>query len=276
MKSGMIKKMLLGLPVFSVCCFVLRLYQLREELLADGSLVEGAVMHRVLFLVPICVAICLALAVYPLKPLQKHKECFSAHPLPNGLLLASGIGLLAGNLLLLTGDQIPVSQYSAVSNVLSELLPYSGFLAGLCMLAFGFLSMKERKPSPLLYMAVSLYLVVRLIVYFQAWNTDPSIHDYAFQLLAAICTMLGSYQIAGFGFDKGKRRMSIFWCLMAVFFCSVTAADLLEDPAQMLVNLSLLLSLLVHGLQLLLAPDPVEEPEEPEAAEEAPEEEPAE
>ena len=102
-------------------------------------------------------------------------------------------------------------------------------------------------------MIASIYLVVRLIVYFQEWNIDPSIHDYAFQLLAAICCMLAAVQLAGFSFDKGKRRMTLFWALSAVVFCGITTADMLVRGSahDTLVNSGLLVSLAVSSGQLL-------------------------
>ena len=102
-------------------------------------------------------------------------------------------------------------------------------------------------------MIASVYLVVRLIVCFQEWNIDPSVHDYCFQLLAAICCMLAAFQLAGFSFDKGKRRMSLFWSLSAVVFCGISAADMLLRGAAdgILVNFALLLSMSVSSAQLL-------------------------
>ena len=120
-------------------------------------------------------------------------------------------------------------------------------------------------------MAVSVYLILRLIVHFQAWNTDPSVHDYCFKLLASICCMLGAFQLAGFSFEKGHRRITVFWTLCAVVFSCVSLPDayLNGTADELLINVSLMFIMAVSGVQLLLCKEPKEVPvSETEAAEE--------
>ena len=130
-----------------------------------------------------------------------------------------------------------------------------GILAAVCLALFSYRCYLGQKPSALLYMAVSLYLVVRLIVRFQAWNTDPSIHDYCYALLANISAMLAAFHMGGFSFDKGKRRMSLFWIVCSLFFCSVTLADAVHDVdlGELFVHLALILMLVFNLDQLLFA-----------------------
>ena len=248
------KRKCLGILLFySVMGCLLRAYQLRNELLFDGSLAQGAFVHRVLFLLTICFAVGWILILRPLAKLQTCKECFSANPALNGVQMLGAVGMLVGNLLLCFGGRESASQYTDMAVSMAKWLPILGVLSACCIFAFAFLCMKGKKPSPLLYMAASVYLVVRLIVAFQEWNTDPSVHDYAYQLLATICCMLGSFQVAGFGFDKGKRRMTLFWTLCAVFFCAVSIPDKFENSSEFIINLSLLAIMAVNSVQLLWA-----------------------
>ena len=71
--------------------------------------------------------------------------------------------------------------------------------------------------------------------------------------------MLGSFQLAGFGFDKGRRRMSLFFAMGAVLFCTITVADLMEDISEGLVNFAFLLSMSTSAARLLFAAEPTEE-----------------
>ena len=120
-------------------------------------------------------------------------------------------------------------------------------------------SLREKAPSPLLYMIISLYLVLRLLICFQEWNTDPSVHHYGYQLLAIICSMLGCFQLAGFGFDKGRRRISLFYTIGAVLFCAITVADTLDNVSDALINGAFLLSMGTSAVRLLFAEEPTEE-----------------
>lgn len=241
----------------SVAGFFIRRSQLLYEIQPDGSLAAGSRLHIVLLILSVMLVAVLIALLFPLRKYTSCSRFFTAAFLPNALQLLSAIALVAGNLLLQLRGADPQPAYAAqtlaVTQVLTTLLPPLGMLSAVCIGLFAVLRILDRKPSALLYMAASIYLVVRLIVCFQAWNTDPSIHDYCLQLLAAICTMLAMFQLAGFCFDRGKRRITLFWSLLAVVFCSMTAADMLVQGRadQSLINAALLLSMAVSAFQLL-------------------------
>ena len=279
--KAILKKTPMLLLFYLASGFFLRWYQLRNELLYDGSLVEGAIMHRVLFLLPVTLILGFGFLVYGLKNISSHKDGFSQGDLPFASELIAGLLLMAGNLLRLFYPADLSVAYAPVSQTLIRYLPYLGILSGIMIVCFAMSTRTGKTPSPLLYMIVSVYLVVRLIVSFQNWNMDPSIHDYGFKLLAAITAMLSCFQIAGFSFGKGKRRITIIWSLCAAFFAAVSIPDYIVSPelvssyndsmyvlvsafepnkfADLLINVSLMLLALTHGLQLIFAPDPVEE-----------------
>ena len=104
---------------------------------------------------------------------------------------------------------------------------------------------------------MSVYLIVRLIVNFQKWSTDPSLNDFVYHLFAAISCMLAAFQLAGFSFGKGKRRITLFWSLCAVYFSAISIVDCLCGRA----NDALLLTMAASSLQLLCNPAQ-NEPEE--------------
>lgn len=269
------KLILILTALFAAAGFFLRRGQLAKELLSGGFLAQGSYLHIVLLILTAVLVVGLTVLLLPLEKKESWLQVFPPAPLPNSLLLLSSVGLLAGNLLLLLagGSDLPATAVNVpqMITLLNSLQGPLGILAAGCIAAFSMLCLYKKKPSALLYMSASIYLVVRLIVHFQSWNTDPSVHDYAYQLLAAICAMLGTFQLAGFSFDKGKRRMSLFWCLCSVFFCGITVADSLHSgqAAEILINASLLLFVLTSACQLLFANGeaPVKEenvsPEEP-------------
>lgn len=257
MKKILRSPLLSGLLAFfaALVGFFLRSIQLRTELLADGSLAEGSYLHILLLaLSGLCVAV-FALALSQMEKESGWQRVFSGKPLPNTLQIVSAIVLLTGNVILLLqgGPAIAASRAPAIAQLLSRLEAPLGLLAALCLILFTVSCLQKKKPSPLFYMGLSLYLTVRLIAHFQIWNTDPSIQDYLYQLLATICCMLGTFHLAGFSFDKGKRRVSLFWTLCAVVFCAVSAADMLysSDLSGLMVTVSLLLTMTVSSISLL-------------------------
>lgn len=249
---------------------LVRYRQLQTELLPDGSLADGSYLHIVLILISVVLIGALICLLLPLPNRESWEQVFPTHPIPNVLIILSAAGLAIGTALLwLSGslDEIPVmTQMPQIAAVLSRLLLPLGILSAICIAVFAVMCVLKKKPSPLLYMVASIYLIIRLIVRFQAWNTDPSIHDYCFKLLAAICCMLGTFQLAGFSFGKGHRRISIFWTLCAVVFCCISLPDayLLGTADDLIITASLLLLMAVSSVELLLCKEiPSEEAEAP-------------
>lgn len=246
--------------LFAVCGFLIRSYQLKWELNPDGSLAEGAFIHRVLPLICLCFLAGSAFLLYRfVGKLSKHEQCFSPC-LPTAILqMLSGAALFGGNLYLQVVGREPLAEYVVISEAMLNIAPYAGMLAGILLAVYGFMSLRRKAPSPLLYMFISLYLALRLLIHFQEWNTDPSVHHYGYQLLAVICTMLGCFQLAGFGFDKGRRRMSLFFAVGAVLFCAITVADTLDHMSECLINGAFLLSMATSAARLLFADEAPEE-----------------
>ena len=235
--------------------FLLRRAQLAAMQL-DGSAAQGSRAHIYLLILAVVTAVALAAMLFPLARQKSWKSVFAYRPVLYFLHLPAAVGLLVGNLLLLIVKQPQAAVAAtapAVTNALNQLLGPLGLLCGLCLGAFAVIGLYGKKPTPLLYIACTLYLVVRLIVCFQQWNTDPWIHDYCYQLLAAVCSMLAVVQLAGFSFDRGKRRITLFWCLLAMLFCAMTVADHLKSGSavQNVINLSLFVTMLGSALQLL-------------------------
>ena len=78
---------------------------------------------------------------------------------------------------------------------------------------------------------------------------------YLISLLTLICAMLSAFQLAGFCFDRGKRRLCLFWTLSAVYFQSISLADAFKNGggADKLSALGLWLLLALGAWQLLHA-----------------------
>ncbi len=242
--------------VFAVTGFVLRFLQLKHELLGNGMLAKGSYLHIVLTVLSFVLFFALAALLLPLKKEPSHRPFFTRAAAPNALQLLAGGGIFVGNLLLYFSKEpvrVIATQSPAVMHALQSLLVPLGLICAVCVAAFAVFCLLGKRPPAPLYMLASLYLVIRLIVCFQAWNTDPSVHDYAFQLFAAICCMIAAFQFAGFCFERGKRRLTLFWSLSATVFCAMTFADHLSGGtnADLIVNLSLLILMMTFSAQLL-------------------------
>ena len=127
----------------------------------------------------------------------------------------------------------------AVSGVLmilsrerAELAIGIGLIAtGICLGYAAYCRWKGSRPNVLLYVLPLALFVVKLFIDFRRWMVDPQIMDYTFLLFASILQMLMTYHVAEFSFDKGKRRVLMFYALSAVYFGGISLATAALVPA---------------------------------------------
>lgn len=154
-------------------------------------------------------------------------------PYMMGMVAAAFLMAIAGALLLL---QVPGLYHSASGMTkglpMLSLMP-KVLLAGLCLAsAWSLLQLgknnfkgegRGKYSSSLLIPAYAACMW--LIVAYQARSGDPIILDYVYQLFAIVAAVLGSYFMAGFGFERAKVFPSVLFSLLAMYFILVTLAD---------------------------------------------------
>lgn len=139
------------------------------------------------------------------------------------------------------GWLVPVAAAAALfvlSGVLKLGAAQSGFetlVALLAVLGGGLLlvqtvvQLRGGRQTFVLLLLPCIWLILRLVFDYKEWGEDPVLLDYCFLLLADITCMLSAYHVAGFSFDRGKRRLTAFWCAAAVMFSAVGLADSLRS-----------------------------------------------
>lgn len=104
-----------------------------------------------------------------------------------------------------------------------------GLFGGICCC----LTVRFRHQStpryPLAELGPVFYLLIKLVLNFKGWSTDPIILDYCVVLFALIFALLAFYYGAGFVFDQGKPRRTLFCAMGAVFFCACAMMDGMMD-----------------------------------------------
>lgn len=219
--------------------FAARKWQLAAGFEPDTHLpIPGAPSAMVLIALSIVVAAGVFLLVWPSKGSSPVDVAFSAAQ-GNALYLTAAV--LAGFLLLVsTGFELlnfsavygvgAVDDGNRVSRVASMVLPPLRILfcvAGLpCALLWARkLYRGEEAVEQLPLLELCLLFCLWLITDYQTRAADPIIMDYVYEVFAIVCSLLGLYYIAGYSFQSGKPRRTIFFCLMGAFFSLVTLAD---------------------------------------------------
>lgn len=110
----------------------------------------------------------------------------------------------------------------------------------------------EEARRSLALLGLCLLFSIWLLSDYQMRAADPVTADYAYEVLAIACSLMGLYYVAGFSFQTGKPRRTLFMCLMGVYFSLVTLADGhgLADTARYAAAILFLSS---HGVLLLRA-----------------------
>lgn len=94
-----------------------------------------------------------------------------------------------------------------------------GLVAGICLIVQGVCTLKKRKVSFLLPLAVCVFFLLHLIDNYRGWSSQPQLQKYLFDLLASLSLTFFSYCDAARKVSLGKPKTRIFSGLCAVYFC---------------------------------------------------------
>lgn len=100
-----------------------------------------------------------------------------------------------------------------------------GLFSGICLFVTAWMRSHGKATYPPLELVPDIYLVVKLILNFKGWSTDPIILDYCIMLFAMIFVVLGFYYSTGFLFDQGRPRLTLLFTLCACLFSAVAIVE---------------------------------------------------
>ena len=100
-----------------------------------------------------------------------------------------------------------------------------GLVGGICSFVTAYFRCRPGKRMAFPELLPVVYLLIKTMLNFKRWSTDPVILDYCVQLFALIFTLLAFFRGAGFVLNQGKPRRTLFDCMAAVFFCAAAMMD---------------------------------------------------
>lgn len=231
--------------LLALCALLLRVGQLQYELPQSGT--------RATLLIVVSVVFVLMFGVFSLtaEPRSRAAQVLAPHSLSFFAYFPAAALIAVGAVFGIFGTQ--GEAVGLMAQLVRLLEPIAALASAAAMGWMAYRCLLGRRPSPSAYMCLCIYLALHLILRFQTWNTDPSIADYCYGLLALICQMLAAFYLAGFCFNAGKYRPGLFWALCAFFFRTVTLADVFlgESVGEIFVALGLWLFAAVGAWQLL-------------------------
>ena len=246
---------LIVIPLTTVCGCVLRLWSLSAS---DGhGLPIQHISNTVFAWVSVAiVALLLILAITSPGRSGKHHvlSCGSG-----GFLLS----ILAAVMLLAGSGLEYMEALRSGPTISSPIMCLLGLAGAICCMAAAYARKKGTPAHPAVELMPVVYLVVKLVLNFKKWSIDPIILDYCVILFALIFSLLAFHRGAGFVFDRGKPRSTLFFAMCAMYFCAAAIMDGIADisPATIITYLGLLLWQLPVIICLLspAGPDPTPE-----------------
>lgn len=219
--------------------FAARKWQLSVGFEPDTHLpIPGAPSAMVPAVLAVLVAAAVLVLIFPNKDRQPASTAFSAAQ-DNAVYLTAVV--LAGFLLLVSAgfEVFSFSEFygagsfdesNRVTRIASMVLPPLRVLfcvVGLpCAVLWGRTLYRGEAPEEKVSLLGLCFLFcLWLITAYQTRAADPVIMDYVYEVLSIVCSLLGLYCIAGYSFQTGKPRRTVFFCLMGAFFSLVTLAD---------------------------------------------------
>lgn len=199
---------------------LLRIWLLKAGTDDNGFLISTHPANILLWILTAIVLGALLLLTKDLIEATKYPFNFPASTLSGygAYVAAAGIGICT--IIDLSVSTAPIEVVSCLLGLLAALmLAYSGYCRG-----------NGLQPPVLVHIAISLYLMVRLICLYRRWSSDPQLLDYCFPLLATVCLMLATYHRASFNADFGKRRPYAFFSLSAIYFSCLSMTGWANIP----------------------------------------------
>lgn len=210
---------LLLLTLATVLAFVLRFWQQSAALDSQGLYISGHPATLVL-LGASGLFVLLFLILSRLSPGRgRDHQVLTYGPISTAMAFVGGLSILLG---------VVLDGFSNEQDIWGLLLLVLGILAAISMVVLALLRQKGNQ-IPLWELLPIFYLLLRLVFLFKSWSTDPMILDYCFKLLALVTGLLGGYGAAGFCFDLGQPRKTLFYSSCGVFFSAMAVADSLQE-----------------------------------------------
>ncbi|MCQ2419581.1 MAG: hypothetical protein MJ118_00440 [Clostridia bacterium] len=187
------------LPYIAVLCGV-AVFFLRSTLASGGSgvpMIAFSVLMTVVFL----------LAAASLEKNSEASVFFHRLPLASITAVIGAAALAAGCL-----------QGFGSAGTFAKILSLLGVIAAVGLIAAQVLLLAGKQIPVYFFVFAVLFYVIKLFRDFRHWMVDPIILDYCFMLFALISFMVATYQAGAFCFDKGNRRQLAFFSLTGVMF----------------------------------------------------------
>lgn len=205
------KNLPISVTAFGLLGFLLRLWTLSGGTDKENLHIPVPAAWIALWIVTALVPLLIIYITKPLADPVKYNLNFPASPV-------SAVGTLCGALAVSLAG---VRSFSNSTDVLMLITGLLGMASGVVLLMAGYARLKGMRVNFLYHGIPCLFMALHIFNQCKQWSNVPHSSPFLFGFLCQICAMLAVYQLCAFDVDMGKRRASLFWSLMSVYFCLV-------------------------------------------------------
>ena len=155
-----------------------------------------------------------------------HRRLFPESHLAAFGTLCAAVGILATVVESLTAMDEPIRIISGVLKL----------AAGIALIYLAWCRWKNVRGSFLAWVAVTAYMLLRIMFEYRSWSTQPEVLEFFFPLLASVCMVLAMYHRTAFCVKMGSRSQFLFFTQLGAFCCLVA---LPTEPAPFYAGMAL-------------------------------------
>lgn len=189
--------------------FIIRILSLWGGADEAGLYPPAPVAWIALWVLTAVVALLIIFTTKPLSEPVKYNQNFPASPV-------SAVGTLLGAVAVALAGW---SSFAGSADALALLTGILGMVGGVLLVMAAYCRLKGIKVNFLYHIIPCLFLALHTFNQCKNWSNVPQIGPFLFTCLFQLCAMLAIYQLCAFDVELGKRRASLFWSLMATYFC---------------------------------------------------------
>ena len=109
--------------------------------------------------------------------------------------------------------------------LLEQVQAVTAMLSAVMLATAGIERFRGARPVFFLHMIPCVYLALRMLLLGREFGADPHLPDFLFTFLASVSLIPAFYWLWAFDVKMGSRKQSLFWSLLAAYFCMIASFD---------------------------------------------------
>ena len=204
-----------GVLGIGLICWYLQLWLYGTGIDAAGLLIANHPAIPMLLLLCIGAIAGVLVSIRPVSGPMPYKKLFPKSLFSFICSLIGAVGIIITDISEILSKQDSVTILSGIF----------GILAAFCLVIAGLLRMLQMRPRYWLHGIVTIYLMVHLVCQYRAWNSEPQLLRYCFQLLASVSLMFSAYYRTLLDAGKSCRKLYLFFTASSILFCCLSLND---------------------------------------------------